>query len=100
MPDIIMGTAPAIPPVPQPEVDATVLICTYNRAEYLAGTLDSLAQSESRGFSWDVLVVDNNSSDRTRRVVEERIGGYPVRLRYLFEPRQGKSNALNTGMAA
>src|SRR5581483_1150647 len=49
---------------------------------------------------WDVIVVDNNSSDHTRDVVESRVAGFPVPLRYLFEPRQGKSNALNTGLAA
>jgi glycosyltransferase involved in cell wall biosynthesis len=93
---------PEIPAV-RPEdldVDATILICTYNRAAYLAPTLDSLAGSAVRGFTWDVLVVDNNSSDRTRQVVEERIGRFPVPLRYMFEGRQGKSNALNTGMRA
>ena len=81
-------------------LDATVLICTYNRAEYLAATLDSLAATRvPPGVSWDVLVVDNNSNDTTREIVTRRIGSYPVRLRYLFEGRQGKSHALNTGMA-
>jgi glycosyltransferase involved in cell wall biosynthesis len=93
--------APAITPGTAPQVDATILICTYNRASYLARTLDSLAAMPvDPGFSWDVLVVDNNSSDETRRIVESRIARFPVRLKYLFEGRQGKSNALNTGMSA
>ena len=93
--------APAIAPGTAPQVDATVLICTYNRARYLARTLDSLvAMPASPGFSWNVLVVDNNSSDETRDVVMSRAGRFPVPLRYLFEGRQGKSNALNTGMSA
>jgi glycosyltransferase involved in cell wall biosynthesis len=83
------------------ELDATVLICTYNRAAYLAATLDSLATARvPPDVSWDVLVVDNNSSDATREIVNGRIRSFPVRLRYLFEARQGKSHALNTGMAA
>ena len=90
---------PALDPL-QREHDATVLICTYNRADYLGETLDSLAGCAASGFSWDVLVVDNNSSDDTRAVVESRVARFPVRLRYLFEARQGKSNALNTGMTA
>ena len=48
---------------------------------------------------WEVLVVDNNSTDRTREAVESlslRFGG---RFRYLFESKQGKSHALNTGIA-
>jgi glycosyltransferase involved in cell wall biosynthesis len=93
--------APRIQRSGAPTVDATVLICTYNRASYLASTLESIARTPANpGFSWDVLVVDNNSSDATRQVVEARAAGYPVRLRYLFEGRQGKSIALNTGMDA
>jgi glucosyl-dolichyl phosphate glucuronosyltransferase len=85
---------------PRGHLDTTVLICTYNRATLLGPTLDSLAQMDAPGLNWEVLVVDNNSNDGTRSVVESRVASYPVPLRYLFEPRQGKSNALNTGMAA
>src|SRR6185503_14372472 len=85
---------------PSRPLDVTVLICTYNRASMLGPTLDSLAQMEAPGLNWDVLVVDNNSSDDTAAVVQSRAASYPVPLRYLFEGRQGKSNALNTGMAS
>ncbi len=80
--------------------DATVLICTYNRAAFLGETLDSLARTRTARLGWNVVVVDNNSSDATRDVVTSRIAGYPVELKYLFEPLQGKSRALNTGLAA
>lgn len=93
--------APPIPPNAGPAVDATILICTYNRAAWLGETLDSIAALEvPSSLAWDVLVVDNNSADDTRAVVEQRTPAYPVPLRYLFEGRQGKSNALNAGMAA
>ena len=90
------------PPQPSSNIplDCTVLICTYNRAEMLGQTLDSLARCRSGFVRWDVLVVDNNSSDGTRDVVVSRIPDFPVSLRYMFEPRQGKSIALNTGLAA
>jgi glucosyl-dolichyl phosphate glucuronosyltransferase len=95
------SVAPRIPRNASPPVDATILICSYNRGPYLAATLDSIGRTPvDPGFSWDVLVVDNNSSDGTREVVESRISRYPVSLHYLFEARQGKCNALNTGMAA
>lgn len=84
------------------KMDATVLICTYNRADRLGETLDSLARTRLEGprpLRWEVVVVDNNSSDHTRATVESRIKAYPVPLRYLFEPRQGKSNALNAGLS-
>lgn len=77
---------------------ATILICTYNRAQLLGPTLDSIAALRApAGLAWEVLVVDNNSTDGTRLAVEQRQAGYPVDLRYAFEPRQGKSMALNTG---
>ncbi len=85
--------------IPDADLDCTVLICTYNRARLLAETLDILARTCTRR-RWEVIVVDNNSRDETRPVVESRVAGYPAPLRYLFEPRQGKSHALNTGIAA
>jgi len=83
----------------QPPLDATVLICTYNRANLLGETLDAIAKLRTT-LAWDVVVVDNNSTDDTRAVVESRQAHYPVKLRYLFEKRQGNSFALNTGIAS
>ncbi|MQA31889.1 MAG: glycosyltransferase [Luteitalea sp.] len=77
-----------------------VLIATYNRAALLGETLDCLAASRPPGFAWEVVVVDNNSTDGTRAVVESRQASYPVALRYVRETRQGRSAALNTAMAA
>src|SRR3954468_13684569 len=82
------------------QYDATVLICTYNRADFLGNALESLARNRAPRLRWNVIVVDNNSTDATRSVVESRVGGYPVPLQYLFEPAQGKSHALNAGLAA
>jgi glucosyl-dolichyl phosphate glucuronosyltransferase len=80
-------------------LDATVLIATYNRADLLDETLASLAKMRvSPQLRWDVIVVDNNSTDNTRDVVERQMARFPVRLGYLFEARQGRSSALNTGI--
>jgi len=49
-------------------------------------------------IQWEILVVDNNSNDQTRDVVEGFCRGFPGRFRYVFEPRPGKSYALNTGI--
>src|SRR5215471_9795294 len=77
----------------------TVILCTYNRCESLSTALESVAVSQlPPSISWEVLIVDNNSSDRTREVVEEFSHRYPGRFRYAFEPRQGKSYALNVGV--
>jgi glycosyltransferase involved in cell wall biosynthesis len=80
--------------------DATILIATFNRAALLDETLDSIARMRvSPARRWDVMVVDNNSTDDTRAVVERRGPAFPVPLHYVFEARQGRSSALNTGIA-
>jgi glycosyltransferase involved in cell wall biosynthesis len=82
-------------------LDATVLIATYNRAALLDETLTWLARmSVSPGRAWDVIVIDNNSNDDTRAVVARHQARFPVPLAYLFEARQGRSSALNSGIAA
>ena len=82
-------------------LDATVLIATYNRALLLDETLESIRRMRvSPSRTWEVIVVDNNSKDETRSVVERQARTFPARLRYLFEARQGRSSALNTGIDA
>ncbi|MGB7323349.1 MAG: glycosyltransferase [Rubripirellula sp.] len=79
-------------------LDASIIICTYNRAESLRDTLVALRKLQvdpSRG--WEVIVVDNNSSDHTRYVVEESQRDWP-QLRYTFEKTQGLSSARNHGI--
>jgi glucosyl-dolichyl phosphate glucuronosyltransferase len=77
----------------------TVILCTYNRCESLAKALNSVAaQTLPESVDWEVLVVDNNSNDRTREVAEDFSSRYPGRFRYLFEPQPGKSYALNAGI--
>jgi glucosyl-dolichyl phosphate glucuronosyltransferase len=80
-------------------VKITVIICTYNRSQTLACALESTAVLRlPESDEWEVLIVDNNSSDKTRDVVEDFCRRYPGRFRYLFEPEQGKSYALNSGI--
>jgi GT2 family glycosyltransferase len=50
------------------------------------------------GIDWEVLLVDNNSKDETRKVAEEFSRKGTINLRYFFEGRQGKSFALNKGL--
>ena len=76
----------------------SVIIPTYNRADELPRTLESLSGLVVAD-PWEVIVVDNNSSDNTREVVEG-ITSYPVPLRYVFEREQGRSAALNAGIRA
>jgi glycosyltransferase involved in cell wall biosynthesis len=78
----------------------TVILCTYNRCQELAKALRSIALSVlPDSVEWEVLVVDNNSNDGTRALVEQFCRRIPLRFHYVFEPRPGKSFALNTGIA-
>jgi glucosyl-dolichyl phosphate glucuronosyltransferase len=78
----------------------SLVICTYNRAGSLADAVRTALAQETDGlFEFEVLVVDNNSTDRTRAVVDEFIAQGHSNLRYLFEPRQGKSYALNRALS-
>jgi glucosyl-dolichyl phosphate glucuronosyltransferase len=80
-------------------MSVSVILCTYNRCRVLATALESVARSQMpESVDWEVLVVDNNSKDDTRDVVEGFRRRYPGRFRYMLESRQGKSHALNTGI--
>lgn len=80
-------------------MDLSVVLCTWNRSKTLAIVLASLEASLAPGsFNWEILVVDNNSTDDTRGICDSFVKRNPDRFRYLFEERQGKSFALNTGV--
>ena len=77
----------------------SVIVCTYNRCRSLERALESLSASVMPMTSeWEVLVVDNNSNDGTREVAQRFCELNPSHFRYLFEPNQGKSYALNTAI--
>jgi len=82
-------------------MDVTVAICTYNGADAMPEVLDHLhAQEEVDDIQWEVIVVDNNSTDDTHEVVQayQDTWGREAPLRYAFEKRQGKSYALQTAV--
>lgn len=81
-------------------MDASIIVCTYNRAESLRDTLGALkSQQTVAGREWEVIVVDNNSKDDTRQVIAEFQREWPL-LRYEFEGEQGLSHARNHGIDA
>lgn len=80
-------------------MDVSIIICTYNRAQSLQDTLRAVRSLRTLADRlWEVIVVDNNSSDGTRALVTELATDWPL-LRYEFEPEQGLSHARNHGIA-
>jgi GT2 family glycosyltransferase len=79
----------------------SVVVPTFNRARWLGDALDSLmTQTTDQRFDYEVVVVDNNSSDETAAVVADAARRSPVPLRYCFEPLQGDGAARNNGISA
>jgi len=74
----------------------SVIVCTFNRSRLLEKAIESIAQSKVPDpIAWEIVVVDNNSTDNTREVVEECAKRHQIKIRYLFEPKQGLSIARN-----
>jgi glycosyltransferase involved in cell wall biosynthesis len=77
--------------------DIAVIIPTFNRADMLAAAIESVLDQDAEGLAYELVIVDNNSSDETRAVVDGFVGS-GQNIRYLFEPKQGASNARNLGI--
>lgn len=79
------------------ELAVSVVVSTHNRQEALRAALERLLHQVG-DVPYEVLIVDNNSTDDTRAIVEGAMASSPVPLHYLFEPRQGVSYGRNTGI--
>ncbi|HTM54121.1 MAG TPA: glycosyltransferase family 2 protein [Pirellulales bacterium] len=82
------------------EIDVSVVICTYNRAEMLRGALASLLGLETdASWRYEVIVVDNASTDATVEVVADVAREAKVPFRGVYEPKPGVACARNRGVA-
>lgn len=80
-------------------MDISVIICTYNRASGLLQTLQSIGQMDNpQGICWELIVVDNNSSDGTQNVIQEFAYDADIDVKNIFEGTQGLSYARNAGL--
>ena len=81
-------------------LDFTVVIATYNGAQRVGAVLDRLrCQIDVIDLVWEVIVVDNNSTDDTKEVIQRYQASWPkaVPFRYEFEARQGAGYARHHG---
>ena len=75
----------------------SVVVSTYNRADRLPLALQAIGRQKG-DIPYEVIVVDNNSTDETASVVAAIVAD-DDRMRYVFEPQQGLSYGRNTGIA-
>ena len=75
----------------------SVAICTWNRSELLKQTLESLCDlNPPNSDDWELIVVNNNSTDDTQKVLESFLDRLPLKI--VFQPTQGHSISRNTAI--
>ncbi len=80
-------------------VNISVVICCYNSEKVIRNTLLLLKAQKTEGVAWEVILVDNNSSDNTAGIAAATWAEGPVPLKIVHEPRPGLSNARLKGVA-
>ena len=80
-------------------IDVSIILSTYNRANALLAALDALLH-QTGDVPYEVILVDNNSTDGTADLGRRYAADHPDRVRYVFEPRQGLSYGRNAGIRA
>ena len=75
----------------------SVVIPTLNRADMLSTTIDRIAQQTVSRDCYEVLVVDNNSSDNTQSVLNQKAATYP-NLRGFIQLKPGAAATRNVGI--
>lgn len=79
------------------KIKFSVVIPTMNRSDMLRQAIEALCHQEEPGCSYEIIPVDNGSTDDTKAMVESIAKTSPVPIRYVFEPKSGSHYARNTG---
>src|SRR3954470_20755761 len=81
------------------DLKISVIICSYNRAKYIIDAIESLYNQTVSKVLYEVIVVDNNSIDNTKKLCLQYISFRPdYNIHYFDEKQQGASFARNTGV--
>lgn len=81
------------------DIKLSIIIASYNRAASLLQFVQGLShQVVPDNVDWEIIIVDNNSTDGTKNAIAPLVEENSRRYKYLLESRQGKSMALNTGL--
>ena len=99
--DIASQIAPALyppcnPRMPSKDPIIALVIVTRNRCEQLLRTLQSLKKLRTH-LTWELILVDNGSTDGTARVIEGFAAEFTQPVRLVYEPAVGQGNARNAG---
>jgi glycosyltransferase involved in cell wall biosynthesis len=78
--------------------DVSIVVPTFNRADRVVRLIANLLDQDAEGIAFEVLIVDNGSSDGTAALVRG-IAERDVRIAYVHEPIRGASHARNAGVA-
>ena len=77
----------------------SLIICTYNREKFLGHALQSLTQQTLPAKDFEILIINNNSTDRTPQISRDFMAAHPkLNVRYFVETSQGLSYARNRGI--
>jgi glycosyltransferase involved in cell wall biosynthesis len=77
----------------------SVILCTYNRDKYIYNVLKSVAENDYPHDQYEIVLVNNNSTDGTENECRRFQADYPdIRFRYFLEKNQGLSYARNCGI--
>lgn len=81
------------------EPGLSIVVCTYNRMKFILNCMQSLLIQTLDNRSFEVIMVDNNSTDGSAAIIKEFIGSHQQSpFRYVFEPRHGLAFARNRGI--
>ncbi|MEQ8264470.1 glycosyltransferase family 2 protein [Pseudohaliea sp.] len=79
-----------------PKVNASIILATRNRLALLEQTLASIAQLDTEGIEWELIIVDNDGGESASSTIELFSSRLPIKA--LHEPKPGKNRALNKAL--